>query len=233
MSQDIREVDLKQAAHQLVAVVEQIFATLREGAVDAVELWSRVADEAGTVTPADLTELRGSIEARLVSHRHFDGTGLVVDPSALRGVERYQEWWRLAADGEYEFLDVNTGFGEEPYDYANMSWFVGASRGIDSVRGPYVDLSGSDLYVLTFAVPAVYDGKFIGVSGADVTVASFESLVITDLSALQTEVVVVNSADRVVISSSPEYFPGERMRASARTDIHIGGPGVKWRVHGI
>ncbi|MGE2833279.1 cache domain-containing protein [Mycobacterium sp. SMC-4] len=233
MSEETWETDLKKAAAEVGAVVEGIFTVLRDGAEDAARLWSRIADDTGTVRTVDLAALRTPIEARLESHRYFDGTGLVVDPSALRDAERYQEWWRPSVAGGYEFLDVNIGFGEEPYDYTGMSWFVGAARGLDSVRGPYVDLSGSDLYVLTFAVPAKVNDTFIGVSGADITVANFESLVIGELSALDSEVVVVNSADRVVISSSPDYFPGERMRAAGNRDTHIGGPGVNWRVHRV
>ncbi|MGE2730735.1 cache domain-containing protein [Mycolicibacterium vaccae] len=233
MSTENRDVDLEQAADVVGGVVEGIFATLREGATDAVRLWSRVADRDGRVRTADLAELRGGIEARLASHRHFDGSGVVVEPRALRDAARYQEWWRPTEEGRYEFLDVNVGFGEDPYDYTTMSWFVGASQGLDSIRGPYVDLSGSDRYVLTFGVPVVHGGRFIGVSGADITVANFESLVMGDLSALDSEIVVVNSADCVVISGSPEYFPGERMRAAACNDTRIGGAGVNWRVHSV
>ncbi|OBF27993.1 cache domain-containing protein [Mycobacterium sp. ACS4331] len=226
------DVQLTQAAAHVAGVVEDIFSALRQGAAEAAALYSEVAED-GTVDPVQLAGLRPSIERRLAAHPHFDGTGLVVDPSVLRGVDRYQEWWRPLGDGRFEFLDVKTGFREEPYDYTTMSWFVGAAQGMECIRGPYVDLSGSDLYVLTFAVPAVHDGRFLGISGADVTVSSFEGQVIADLSVLDCEVVVVNSADRVVISSSPDYSPGERMRASTANDVHIGGPGVNWRVHRV
>lgn len=232
MNADNLHQDPTAAADQVAGVVESIFATLRDGADEAAKLFAELSED-GTVRSEQLAGLRPSIEHRLSTHRQFDGTGLVVAPGALRDVDRYQEWWRPAGEGSYEFLDVKTGFGSEPYDYTGMSWFVGAAAGLDSVRGPYVDLSGSDLYVLTFAVPALYEGRFIGVSGADITVSSFESLVIADLSTLDTEVVVVNSADRVVISSSPDHFPGERMREAAHNDVHIGGAGVHWRVHSV
>ncbi len=226
-----RDKDLQRAAEQVDAVVIDIFATLHVGAQEATDLWSRVADADGTVSVADLANLRPHIESRLSTYPHFDGAGLVVDPGVLRGATRYQEWWRPTGDGDFASLDLNTGLGEEPYDYTTMSWFVGASRGKDSVRGPYVDLAGADLYILTFAVPAYHGEKFIGASAADITVAEFESLMIAELSALETQVVVVNSADRVVISNSPDHSPGERMRAASTTDTRVGGVGVNWRVH--
>lgn len=233
MSDTRRDTDLTRAARVIEDIVEDIFATLRRGAAEAEQLWSRLADASGTVITTDLAALRPLIEARLNANSFFDGAGMVVDPSALRGVPGYQEWWRPTGDGGYEFLDVNSSFGEEPYDYTTMSWFLGASRGHDSVRGPYVDLAGSDLYVLTFAVPARYRERFIGASAADITVSAFEGLAITELSALDTEVVVVNSAGRVVMSNSPDYSAGERMRAAAPNDARLGGPGVDWRVHRV
>jgi hypothetical protein len=226
-----RDTDLRRAAEQVDAVVDDVFSTLHVGAREAAELWSRAAAADGTVGIADLAELRPLIEARLSTHPHFDGAGLVVDPGGLRDATRYQEWWRPTGNGDFAPLDLNTGLGEEPYDYTTMSWFVGAARGNDSVRGPYVDLAGADLYILTFAVPAYHGRRFIGASAADVTVAEFESLLIAELSALETQVVIVNSADRVVISNSPDHSPGERMRAASQTDTRVGGEGVNWRVH--
>ncbi len=233
MSDSRRDIDLIRAARVIEKIIENIFSTLQQGAAEAEELWSRTADAAGTVTIADLAELRPKIEARLNANSFFDGAGLVVDPSALRGVTGYQEWWRPTGDGAFEFLDVKSSFGEKPYDYTTMSWFTGASHGYNSVRGPYVDLAGSDLYVLTFAAPARYHQLFIGASAADITVSAFEGLAITELSRLDTEVVVVNSASRVVMSNSAEYCAGERMRASDPDDARVGGPGVDWRVHRV
>ena len=233
MTASKHDADLQRTAELMGDVVEQIFAALRAGAAEAAQLWSRVSDEHGTVATSELAQLRPLIEARLTEHPYLDGAGLVVSPGALRDAARYQEWWRPSAQGHYEFLDVNTGFGEEPYDYTSMSWFAGATHGVETVRGPYVDLAGSDRYVLTFAVPAHHGEQFIGASGADITVASFESLAITELSALDSEVVVVNSADRIVVSNSADHSPGERMRACANTDTPIGGPGVNWRVHRV
>ncbi len=226
-----RDTDLRRAADLVDGVVGDIFSTLRVGAQEAAELWSRTAADDGTVSIADLGDMRPLIESRLSTHPHFDGAGLVVDPAAVRGTTRYQEWWRPTGDGNYAPLDVNTRLGGEPYDYTTMSWFVGAAQGRNSVRGPYVDLAGADLYILTFAVPAQHDGRFIGASAADVTVADFESLLIAELSSLETQLVVVNSADRVVISNSPDHSPGERMRAASETDTRVGGAGVNWRVH--
>jgi hypothetical protein len=233
MSAKERATDLRVAAQKIDATIDRIFAALRHGADNAEQLWSKCAGADGRISIDELAQMRTSIQALLAAHPYFDGAGLVVDPGALQDTTRYQEWWRPAAHGEFEFLDVNTGFGEEPYDYTSMSWFAGAAKGHDSVRGPYVDLSGSDLYVLTFAVPAHHGVQFIGISGADITVANFENLVLGEISSLNSEVVVVNGADRVVISSSADYSPGDRMRAAAASDARIGGPGVNWRVHSV
>lgn len=161
------QVSVELAGHVALAV-GTIFAALREGAAEAAGLWRELAID-GRLGPADLGRLRPGIESRLGRYRHFGGTGLAVDPDVLRDAERYQEWWLPCGDGSFEFLDLELDAqADDPYDYTTMSWFTGVKGGDDSVRGPYLDLAGSGLYVLTFAVPVVADRVFIGAYGADV-----------------------------------------------------------------
>ena len=204
-------------------VLEDIFATLREGAREAERLWNRVAVD-GTVSTTDLAALRPGIEARLSRNPHYDGSGLVVNPKTLRDGERCQEWWRPSPHGGYEFLDVKTGFDQLPYDYTAISWFVGAARGLESIRRPYLDLAGTDLYMLTFAVPANVAGLFIGASGANITVAGFEELVLSELASFGSEAVLVNPDSRVVVSSSPDFSAGERMLAPSQASVPVAVP---------
>jgi hypothetical protein len=74
-------------------------------------------------------------------------------------------------------------------------------------------------------------GLFLGASGADITVACFEELALGELSSFGSEVVVVNPDGRVVVSSSPDFCAGERMRAPSQESVPVGGPGVNWRIH--
>ena len=85
--------------------------------------------------------------------------------------------------------------------------------------------------MLTFAVPANVAGLFIGASDANITVAGFDELVLSELASFGSEAVVVNPDSRVVVSSSPDFSAGERMRAPSQESVRVGGPGVAWRIH--
>ncbi|MGV9864069.1 cache domain-containing protein [Rhodococcus koreensis] len=222
--------ELYRLARTVDRLVSEVFDTLREGAQDAEHLWTKHAVN-GAVATRQLGALKSGIEKRLARHSYFDGTGMAVEPTALLDADRYQEWWRPGPRGDLDFLFLENRLdATEPYDYTKMSWYLGSRNGQDSVRGPYVDLAGSDRYVLTFAVPVLVDGRFIGAYGADVTVAKFEPLILRELTASGHEHVVVNSDERVVASSSPQYSPGEKMKAVTTAGEPVGGPGVRWRI---
>lgn len=227
-----RSTDLKLLASTLTDVTDRMFSSLQRCADDAAALWRKQATN-GTLSIAEVSELRPSIQRCLVDETApFEGAGFSVDPAALRDAGGYQEWWRPAPHGGYEFVDVNHRYlGEEPYDYLSMSWFQHAAQGLNSIRGPYIDYAGSDLYALTFAVPADVDGRFIGASVGDLSVSRFEKLVVCEISRIASGVVVVNASDRVVVSTSADYFPGERMRIASLGDARVGGAGVGWRLH--
>ena len=86
------------------------------------------------------------------------------------------------------------------------------------VVGPYVDVHGTDRYLLTLTVPVVADGEFLGVAGADVPVARFETLVLRELGDLAVDVVVVNPEDRVVLSTSARWLAGSLAAPGALQD---------------
>src|SRR5690606_29758957 len=104
------------------------------------------------------------------------------------------------------------------YDYAAAEWFVvPQQRGRRHVVGPYVDVHGTDLYLLTLTMPIVADGHFLGVAGADVPVARFETLVLRELGDVPSggDLVVVNTEGRVVLSTSARWLIGSLAQPDA------------------
>lgn len=170
------DTELRALADEITAVIDGTFATLHEGADKAAALWRRVA-LAGRISTDELRALRPVIESTLAANSHFNGVGLEAEPGALLESALYQEWWRRQTNGELQFLDARSGYCSQPYDYTGRPWFTATRLGLNCVHGPYVDLAGSDLYVLTFAVPVQVDGEFLGAYGADVPLTAFEHLV--------------------------------------------------------
>jgi hypothetical protein len=212
----------RQAATLIGTVVERVFhsvAAVRDNVLDA----HRAARERGEPMAArDVTAMRDTLVDLLHRKREIAvGMGVIVAPGFLADQPLRLEWWQCEPErGDPRRLEVDlnphsVGF----YDYAAAEWFVVPRRtGHRHVVGPYVDVHGTDRYLLTLTVPVVADGEFVGVAGADVPVARFETLVLRELGDLAVDVVVVNPEDRVVLSTSARWLAGSLAAPGALQD---------------
>jgi hypothetical protein len=186
----------------------------------------------------DVVALRESVLGRLCREPQAAvGMGVVVAPGLLADRDLHLEWW------QYETRPPGTGRSEPSmlevdlnpasvgfYDYATAEWFVVPRRtGRRHVVGPYVDVHGTDRYLLTLTVPVMADGIFLGIAGADLPASRFEALVLRDLGDLAADVVVVNPEDRVVLSTSSRWLTGSRAEfTEAHTTRTLAEP--RWRL---
>ncbi len=217
-------------------LVEDIFGSLNRIGAATAALWDR-----GDAAPraADLAELRdvilGELQGRKVA---LHGAGVVLAPDALADRTRHLEWWRPSdkAGG----VPQKTRFDLNPdsdyfYDYSTLEWFV-APRDNNTrwVAGPYLDYTGVDLYICTFAVPvhsvsptAGDTGSFLGIAGTDVTLAALDATLMPALRAGGRPVALVNAEGRVIVGNHPDYVTGSRLK---RTAIPAGEqvPGTQW-----
>jgi hypothetical protein len=197
-----------QAASVIEGVVERVFRSVAEVRDDLVAGYRAAG---GRMCDADVTAVREPLRARLTREREVAvGMGVIVAPGLLADRPLRMEWWQAEDDLVLLEVDLNpasVGF----YDYAAAEWFtVPRQTGRRHVVGPYVDVHGTDRYLLTLTLPVLADDTFVGVAGADVPVARFETLVLRELGDLAADVVVVNTEDRVVLSTSPRWLVGDR-----------------------
>jgi len=197
----------------VTALVEDTFAALSRIGSVMTSMWDRCP----APRSADLAGLRTAVFVELESHRElFNGAGVVVAEDALADQPRYLEWWRNGADpGESPTplqLDLNPR-SEYFYDYAAMAWFtVPRDRCVRAVHGPYLDFTGVDITVCTFAVPALSTGgTFIGIAGADVPVTAIDAALMPVLRTAP-PLALVNTEGRVIVSNHADHLPGARLR---------------------
>jgi hypothetical protein len=214
------------------AVAADVFTSLDETAERVREVIDSARAEGRLPASDDLQGLRSLLLHHLARHgRLFDGTGVVIAPGVLGDQERYLEWWRGPGPQKLP-LDFDPG-SESFYDYTLMEWFT-VPRDEDRrvAYGPWVDYSGSDLYVITFARPIRDErGEFVGVAGADVPLAGLEEAVMPALRASAVDVALVNGSGRVVAASSPVTVQGSRLRSIAAGDCSsVPEMGTGWRV---
>jgi len=219
----------------VVSLAEEVFDAVEAVRQDALEAQRRVVERGGRLSSDDISALRHGIRSRLCDRTGpVIGLGLIVAPGLLRDESLRLEWWQLGSDDadpvplEVDLNRLSLGF----YDYESAEWFAVPRRTRSRhVVGPYVDVHGTGLYVLTFTMPVEYDGQFLGVAGADVPSSWFEGRLLRELGA-ERQVVILNSDGRVVLSTSPRWLAGDLLSSPAE-DAQMGFqrlPDLPWRL---
>ncbi|MXP23449.1 hypothetical protein GIY30_19095 [Gordonia sp. HNM0687] len=118
------------------------------------------------------------------------------------------QWWYQQPDAAKNKVGMKPlSVAPEPealdfYDIVATEWWrnaVESNRPVAS--GPFVDISGTNAYVLTFAQSVRIDGELIGVVAVDVTVSTFQSLCQNDLLDLPRGTSVVNPEGMVLATN--------------------------------
>lgn len=148
------------------------------------------------------------------------GMGFLPNPLVLpRFSARW--WYNSATESPLRALTV----GIQPqamdfYDTLSTEWWQNAARSTDSVvSGPFVDISGTNAYVVTFTHAVRVDGELVGVVAADVTVGTLQALCQNTLLDLPRPTSVVN-AEGMVIATNAGALLGSAVDMSTITDDH-------------
>jgi hypothetical protein len=224
---------LAQVQNAVSALVEDVFTSLQTIGTATQSLWDRLESDSAAPRSTDLAVLRDVVISELQRQGDtFNGTGVVVADGVLADCPRYLEWWRPdpknGGSAQKLSLDLNPR-SEYFYDYTAMEWFaVPRDRGIRWVYGPYLDYTGVDLYVCTFAVPITSTrGTFLGIAGADVPVAHLDAALLPTLTASATAVALVNAEGRVIVANHADHVTGSKIRRDALDAVQP-VPHVPW-----
>lgn len=232
------ELDLGQCCARIGDVVDEVFASLDAMERDVAGYWAAaVSTNSRPPGREAVAKLQPLITERLAQDDvPINGCGIVFEPGAVHETGLILEWWRHDRHEGVRRLELDFNpTSERFYDYTRMSWFqVARDEGRRTVVGPYVDLHGSDVYVLTFASPLVVGSRFIGIVGADVPLANFERHLTEPLRRLQGEALLVTEEGRILATSSASWTPGTLFRRrAAPTDMErreVDSQAVSWSV---
>jgi hypothetical protein len=151
--------------------------------------------------------------ARLIAEDEITvGFGYVAAPGDVEDHERFMAWWQRTEAGISRLRLNFDPTSIDVYDYLEMEWFQLAKDGQPRVAfGPYVDYSGSELYIVTATVPVHIDGRFVGVAGADLVVSELERRLVAVLQTSSVDAAVVSGERRLIASNSPRWVVGSRL----------------------
>ena len=215
MFPEIAADELQQCAKTIDASIRNVFQRLDDMAAEVVAIWEACVASGRTPGASDLAALRPRIQRNLASEQcRMHGTGVVLEPGVLADRDMFLEWWHQGPRGRAVPLSLSFDRRKEHfYDYPNMPWYSRPrSSGLPSVEGPFVDLYGTDLYILAFSIPIRVAGRFIGVAAADIALQAFEPVLLRSLLRLGNEALVVNAEGRVVAANTANWFAGDMAR---------------------
>lgn len=197
-------------ASVISTVIEEVFAAVEAVRRLTVDQHAAAAAAGRPFDDADVSGLAPAFVELLSAHRRLViGLGLILEPGTLPGRPLRLEWWqRSSATDTVVPLEVDLRPGSVAfYDYVAADWFAVPRRTrARHVVGPYVDVHGTDRYLLTMTMPVEVGGRFLGVAGADVPVTGFETVVLRRLG--RSEAILANDEGRIVLSTSCHWVTG-------------------------
>lgn len=145
------------------------------------------------------------------------GAGFVATPDVLADHALWLEWWTIdPQDRSRPPERVNPRAapdGTTTFDYTRSPWFVvPRDTGARHVTGPYVDYFCTAGYAVTATVPVTIDGTFVGVVGADVSIAEVEQRLAELLEPVATPAALVNASGRVLAAVGLDLVTGDLVR---------------------
>lgn len=207
---------IRATAELIGARLDAVFADLNNLLPDIL----LIADAApgGRPAKADFEPLRPQLQAIMARHDGLvDGAGIAFGRDVLHDAASWLEWWRLGQGGEPEFAaHVFNPNSIRYYEYSAMSWFqLPTMSGRSLATGPYIDSGGTDLNIVTLAVPFQTAHGSPSALGADLFLPVLASIFLQSVATRDRAVVMVNDGGRVVTSNTARHSTGTLLSATS------------------
>lgn len=166
------------------------------------------------------------------------GAGIAYAPGSLPKAPHWLEWWRAQPKGEPKFVthDLNPD-SLNYYDYTTREWFrLPSSTGRPLAVGPYVDIGGINVSIITLCVPAP-TAQGSHVLGCDLPLAKLEGVFLKALQIRDPAVVLLGPNGRVIASNKARIATGTLIpphdveRAEATLEVTASQPSrLPWKL---
>ena len=225
MANEMSANELSQCATLINASVSNVFKGLNDMSAAVLSIWEHTCSKKERPCQGDLKPLLPIIRQILNSENlKFHGAGVVFAPGELEGREMHLEWWCRTQKEEIKPLTLNfNSRSERFYDYLHMPWYTLPQQTRQpSIDGPFVDLYGTEQYIIAFSVPIFFADRFIGVAAADISLHSLEPLLVRSLMRVSNEALLLNAEGRVLAANTPSWLAGDLIRGPLSLDKEQG-----------
>jgi hypothetical protein len=221
-----------QAIEVVATAVDEVFGTVARVHETVLRIRGAARKAGRRLKRAHIEPLRTLLDAELARLPIVAGAGMIFAPGALADDVRYLEWLCRSESGPPERL-LTTLDPEAPdfYDYEAAEWYYEPrDHGARWIAGPFIDHSGTNAHIFTLTEPVTDEtGEFLGVAGADLTVAAVEQIAAPPLAAVPRDAVMLSRRDRVIASNSAAWLPGTLYRVR-KADVVVRDERLPWAV---
>lgn len=156
MANEMSANELSQCATLINASISNVFKGLNDMSAQVLSIWEHQCCKTKRPSQGDLKPLLPIIRQILNSESlKFHGAGVVFAPGELEDREMHLEWWCRTQKEEIQPLTLNfNSRSDRFYDYLHMPWYTRPQQTRQpSIDGPFVDLYGTEQYIVAFSVP--------------------------------------------------------------------------------
>ncbi|WP_095129292.1 cache domain-containing protein [Pseudomonas sp. Irchel s3h14] len=225
MANEMSANELSQCATLINASISNVFKGLNDMSAQVLSIWEHQCCKTKRPSQGDLKPLLPIIRQILNSESlKFHGAGVVFAPGELEDREMHLEWWCRTQKEEIQPLTLNfNSRSDRFYDYLHMPWYTRPQQTRQpSIDGPFVDLYGTEQYIVAFSVPIFFAERFIGVAAADISLHSLEPLLVRSLMRVSNEALLLNAEGRVLAANTPSWLAGDLIRGPLSLDKEQG-----------
>lgn len=230
--------ELTHCASLINASISNVFRDLAGVSAQVLSIWEQKCSGRTQPGPEDLNSLLPLIRQMLQSESlKFHGAGVVFAPGEVNGHKMHLEWLCRSKNEEIQPLTLNfNSRSERFYDYLHMPWYTRPLQTRQpSIVGPFVDLYGTEQYIVAFSLPIFFQGRFLGVAAADISLHCLEPLLVRGLMCVSNEALILNAEGRVLATNSSTWIAGDLIRGcgaqvSQAPILNLMDPSSYWSV---
>ncbi len=218
MTKELNRGMLADTAGAIAERVDTVFASLEALREAALPIFA-----APRVRHEDLAALESTVANVIDSHDGLlTGAGVAVSPGALSNTSAWMQSWHVSAAGlRFTRHSLNPS-SVDFYNYTEMPWYrqPRATRK-PYISGPYMDFGGTDLRIITAALPVDSWNDSTSVVAADLSLPSFERILLRMIHTFDPEIALVSPGGRVIATNSASIAAAGKITRAPRSKLHI------------
>lgn len=205
-------------ARTIAECVDTVFASLETLRNAALPIF-----DSPRVRHEDLAALEPTV-ADIIENQDglLTGAGVAVSPGALTNTSAWMQSWHVSASGlRFTRHSLNRS-SVDFYNYTEMPWYQQPRTTRETyISGPYMDFGGTDSRIITAALPVDSWNDSTSVVAADLSLPSFERILLRTIHTFDPETALISPGGRVIATNSAYIAAAGKTTRAPKSTVPI------------